>query len=63
MLLFKEGFSTGGSTSHGLFLIRKMVDVYGWAIEEKGEPHKGAKFVITVPKNNKIGQPNYRIPE
>ena len=28
--LFKEGFSTGGSTGFGLFLTKKMVDVYGW---------------------------------
>jgi signal transduction histidine kinase len=60
-LLFKEGFSTGGSTGYGLFLIKKMMDMYGWRIEEKGEPYQGAKFVITVPNNNKTGQPNYRI--
>jgi PAS domain S-box-containing protein len=60
-LLFKEGFSTGGSTGYGLFLIRKMMDVYCWKIEEKGEPYKGAKFIITVPNSNKTGQPNYRI--
>jgi PAS domain S-box-containing protein len=59
--LFKEGFSTGGSTGYGLFLIKKMMDVYGWKIEEKGEPCKGAKFVITVPNNNKTGQSNFRI--
>ena len=28
--LFKEGFSTGGSTGFGLFLTKKMIDVYGW---------------------------------
>ncbi|MBE3116299.1 PAS domain S-box protein, partial [Candidatus Bathyarchaeota archaeon] len=36
--LFIEGFSTGGSTGFGLFLTKKMMDVYGWEIEENGEP-------------------------
>jgi signal transduction histidine kinase len=48
--LFNEGFSTGGSTGFGLFFIRKMMGVYGWVITEEGEPGKGAKFAITVPK-------------
>ena len=49
--LFKEGFSTGGSTGYGLFLIKKMVDGYGWTITEEGEPRKGVKFVICIPFN------------
>ncbi|MGA3060326.1 MAG: PAS domain S-box protein [Candidatus Bathyarchaeia archaeon] len=59
--LFKEGFSTGGSTGFGLFLTKKMMDVYGWIIQEVGEAGKGAKFVITIPKLNKNGKENYRI--
>ncbi len=47
--LFSQGFSTGGSTGNGLFLIKKMIDVYGWKIQEIGEHGKGAKFVISVP--------------
>jgi hypothetical protein len=27
-----------------------MVAVYGWTITEEGEPGKGVKFVITIPK-------------
>ena len=50
--LFKEGFSTGGSTGFGLFFIKKMMDVYGWTITEEGEPRKGAKFMITIPINH-----------
>jgi signal transduction histidine kinase len=50
--LFKEGFSTGGSTGFGLFLTKKMIDVYGWTISEEGEPGKGAKFVITIPSSS-----------
>ncbi len=49
--LFKEGFSTGGSTGFGLFLIKKMMDVYGWTITEEGEPGEGAKFIMRLPHN------------
>jgi len=59
--LFKEGFSTGGSTGFGLFLTKKMMDVYGWKIEENGESGTGAKFTLTIPKLNKHGKENYRI--
>ena len=52
--LFKEGFSTGGSTGFGLFLAKKMIDVYGWTITEEGEPGKGAKFVISIPKEKSL---------
>lgn len=34
---------------HGLFLVKKIVDFYGWSITESGEVGKGAKFVITIP--------------
>ncbi len=47
--LFTEGFSVGGSTGFGLFLIKKMMHVYGWTITEEGEPGKGAKFIIRLP--------------
>jgi signal transduction histidine kinase len=60
-LLFKEGFSTGGSSGYGLYLIRKMIEVYGWTIQENGEPDKGAKFTITIPKINQKGKENFRI--
>jgi len=59
--LFSEGFSTGGSTGYGLFLIGKMMEIYGWKIEENGEPGKGAKFTITIPKLNRNGKENYQI--
>jgi PAS domain S-box-containing protein len=61
MQLFKEGFSTGGSTGYGLFLTRKMIEVYGWQIQETGEPGKGAKFVISIPSVNSNGKETYRI--
>jgi PAS domain S-box-containing protein len=50
--LFTEGFSTSDSTGFGLFLTKKMIQVYGWTISEEGEPGKGAKFVITIPSSS-----------
>jgi PAS domain S-box-containing protein len=58
--LFREGFSTGGS-GYGLYLIRKMMEAYGWTIQENGEPEAGAKFTITIPKLSKLGKENYTI--
>ncbi len=59
--LFSQGFSTGGSTGFGLFLSKKMIEVYGWEIQETGELGMGVRFVITIPKKNKKGQDNYQI--
>lgn len=58
--LFREDFTTEKSTGHGLFLIKKMTEVYGWTITEEGEPGKGAKFVISLPELNKNGKENYQ---
>ena len=52
--LFRQGFSTGNSTGFGLFLSKKMLDVYGWTFAEIGEPGKGAKFVMQIP-SKKLG--------
>lgn len=49
-LIFSEGFTTGG-TGIGLKLIKKMIESYGWIIEENGIPSKGARFQITIPKS------------
>jgi PAS domain S-box-containing protein len=57
--LFKEGYSTGGGTGHGLFLIKRMMEVYGWTIQETGEPGKGVQFTLAIPKTNKNGRENY----
>ena len=59
--LFKEGFSTGGSTGFGLFLTKKMMDIYGWSIVEEGKPGRGVKFAIPIPKLNQGGRENYHI--
>ncbi len=47
--LFEAGFTTGKGSGLGLYLVKKMMDVYGWTITEEGEPSIGAKFVITIP--------------
>jgi PAS domain S-box-containing protein len=48
--LFRQGFSTGGSTGFGLFLSKKIVHVYGWSISEDGEVGKGTRLVMTISK-------------
>lgn len=59
--LFDEGYTTGKGSSHGLYLVKKMMEVYGWTIQETGMPDKGAKFTITIPKTNQNGKENYRL--
>jgi signal transduction histidine kinase len=46
--LFEVGFTAGKGTGLGLYLVKKMIDVYVWIIAEEVEPGKGAKFVITL---------------
>ena len=57
--LFKEGYGKG--TGYGLYLIKKMMEVYGWTIQETGEPGRGAQFTITIPRINQKGKENYQI--
>jgi len=38
--IFNEGHGKG--TGYGLYLIRKMREVYGWTIRETGKHGKGA---------------------
>jgi PAS domain S-box-containing protein len=57
--IFKEGYGKG--TGHGLYLIRKMCEVYGWTIRETGKHGKGAQFTITIPKVNDNMKENYRL--
>ncbi len=47
--LFDSGFTTGKGSGLGLYLVKKMMDVYGWGITEEGQEGKGAKFVISIP--------------
>jgi PAS domain S-box-containing protein len=59
--LFSEGYTTGKGSGYGLYLIKKMMEAYGWSILEAGLPGKGARFVIVIPKLDKQGKENYRI--
>ncbi|MEI6842794.1 MAG: PAS domain-containing sensor histidine kinase, partial [Methanomicrobiales archaeon] len=46
--IFKKGF--GKNTGLGLFLAREILDITGITIRETGEPGKGARFEMVVPK-------------
>ncbi|MCX6698555.1 MAG: PAS domain S-box protein, partial [Methanomicrobiales archaeon] len=46
--IFKRGF--GKNTGMGLFLSREILAITDMTINETGEPGKGARFEITVPK-------------
>ncbi|MDD1719318.1 MAG: PAS domain S-box protein, partial [Methanoregulaceae archaeon] len=46
--IFERGY--GKHTGFGLFLAREILSITGMTIEENGEPEKGARFRITVPK-------------
>jgi len=56
--IFNEGY--GKCAGHGLYLIRKMCEVYGWAIRETGKQGKGAQFTITIPQINQEGKASYK---
>jgi signal transduction histidine kinase len=55
----KEGYGKG--TGYGLYLIRKICEVYGWTIRETGKQGIGARFTITIPKMNESGKTAYRL--
>ena len=46
--IFERGY--GKNTGLGLFLSREILDITGITIKETGEPGKGARFEMTVPK-------------
>lgn len=48
-LIFKEGY--GKHTGYGLYLTKKLCEVYGWSIEEKGKSNEGVRFVISIPED------------
>ncbi len=52
--LFEAGIGDG--KGFGLFLIKKTCEFYGWTITEEGEPGKGARFNITIPKSNFVNK-------
>jgi len=52
--IFEERY--GNRTGHGLYVIRKICEVYGWRIREMGEHGKCAQFSIAIPKMDRIGK-------
>ena len=46
--IFEKGY--GKNTGFGLFISREILDITGITIRETGEPGKGARFEMTVPK-------------
>ena len=58
--IFERGY--GQNTGLGLFLAREILSITGITISEAGEPGKGARFEITVSKNNgRIGDANRKV--
>jgi PAS domain S-box-containing protein len=57
--IFAKGYGKG--TGYGLYLIKKICASYNWSIQETSNIGEGAKFVITIPKLNKNGKPNYTL--
>jgi signal transduction histidine kinase len=48
--IFDKGF--GKNTGLGLFLAREILDITGIKIRENGEPGKGVRFEIIIPKDH-----------
>ncbi len=48
--LFQKGFGKG--TGYGLYLIKRICEMYGWTIQENGEPGKGVRFVIKLAQSH-----------
>src|SRR5271157_739112 len=59
--IFSEGFTTGKGSGYGLYFIKKMMEVYGWTIQEAGTPGRGVQFIMTIPHINSQGKDNYQI--
>ncbi|MEM2675999.1 MAG: hypothetical protein QXT10_05860 [Candidatus Bathyarchaeia archaeon] len=58
-MLFKEGYGKG--TGYGLYLIRRICDVYGWTIRETGKHGKGAQFTMTIPRIDMSGKECWKL--
>jgi signal transduction histidine kinase len=59
--LFADRYTTGKGSGYGLYLIRKMMEVYGWTVQETGIMGRGARFVMTIPRMNGQGKETYQL--
>ncbi len=52
--LFEKGAGKGSGL--GLYLIRRICDVYDWSVSEEGVQGKGSRFILHIPtdKNRHI---------
>jgi len=57
--LFQEGCGKG--TGYGLYLIKRICEVYGWTIQEAGAEGKGVQFILTIPKRSQEGKILYKL--
>ncbi len=48
--LFQRG--KGKNSGYGLFLIREILSTHNFSIEERGEPGKGVRFEILIPRGS-----------
>jgi len=48
--IFSAG--VGQNTGYGLFLVREVLFMTGFSIRETGEPGKGARFEIRIPRGS-----------
>jgi signal transduction histidine kinase len=54
--IFEHGF--GRHTGYGLYLAREILHIAGFSILETGDPGKGARFDIHVPRGRYVHQPS-----
>ncbi|MGD2248637.1 MAG: PAS domain S-box protein [Candidatus Methanofastidiosia archaeon] len=48
--IFTEGY--GSDTGYGLYIIKKICEVYNWDISETGTHMRGAQFTIVIPQSD-----------
>lgn len=57
--IFRESYGRG--TGYGLYLIKKICEVYGWHIQETGKQGEGARFTMNIPKTDLKRQRHDRV--
>ncbi len=57
--LFQEGYGQG--TGYGLYLIKRICEAYGWAVQETGKHGQNARFTLKIPKNGKDDKKGYTV--